>query len=336
MKRTKNIFEPIIAVENLANAADKAMRGKGSRAITAFVSKKAERLTELHDSLKSGTYIPSAYKELIILDPKRRVIKIAPFYPDRIVHHAVMNVLEPVISNVLIHHTYACIKGKGGHRCIADLYADMRSNYDDTTYCLKFDIRKFYDSVDHEILKKIIRRKLADDKALALIDLIIDSTEAGIPIGNYTSQHFSNLYLAYFDHYCKEELGLKYYYRYMDDIVVLAASKAELQRTFNNIESYLNQRLKLEIKGNWQIFPVDKRQIDFCGYRVNHHGVMLRKKILYNLFKKYGGIIDTAKISDINMLKNSLPSHYGWLLHTSKRHFTQITNHLISHKNAKT
>lgn len=333
MKKTKNIFGQIIAVENLAQAAAKAMRGKNSKAIKSFAKNSPERLSELHDSLLAGNYKPAGYKEMIITDLKRRVIKIAPFYPDRIMHHAIMNIVEPIISKTFIHHTYACIKNKGGHRCIADLYKDMRANYSDTTYCLKFDVRKFYDSVDHQVLKSIIRRKIADEKALTLIDSIIDSTDAGIPIGNYTSQHFSNLYLSYFDHYCKEELKLKYYYRYMDDIVVLAASKQELQSDFKDIETYLKQCLKLEIKGNWQIFPVDKRQIDFCGYKVNHHGIMLRKKILYNLYKKFSSL--NQPVSDLAQLKHKMPSHYGWLLHTDEKHFTHITNHLIIKQNAK-
>lgn len=245
-----------------------------------------------------------------------------------------MNIIEPILTKVLIHHTYACLKGKGGHRCTSDLYSYLRSNYKESPYCLKLDIKKYYDNIDHDVLKSIIRRKISDKKALALIDSIIDSTETGIPIGNYTSQHFSNIYLAYFDHFCKKELNIKAYYRYMDDIVIFGSSSDELHVTFRKIETYLRENLKLEIKGNWQIFPVDQRQIDFCGYRVNHYGIMLRKKILYNFFRKLNKVKKKKEIVDEKSLKKALPSHYGWIMHTSPKHFTHIVKKSI--ENAKT
>lgn len=328
MKKKKNLYDLIASRENLVKASNKAVSGKRYGLIRHFVSNRETLLDKLHYTLMSCSYTPSSYREMYIYEPKERLIKIAAFYPDRIVHHAVMNVVEPILKQTFIHHTYACIKGKGGHQCINDMYNDMRRDYTHTQYCLKFDIRKFYDSIDHNVLKSLIRRKIADQKTLNLIDQIIDSTSPGIPIGNYTSQQFSNYYLAYFDHYCKEELNLKYYYRYMDDIVVLGSNKADLHDVFNNIKSYLKERLKLDIKANWQVFPVDKRQIDFCGYRVNHHGVMLRRRILYNYFKKLRK--HKSQLRSEDDLKHAMPSHYGWLKHISEQHRQLIIHNSIN------
>lgn len=328
MKTKKNLYNIIASRENLDFAASKAVSGKRYGLIRHFLSNRETLLDKLHYTLMSCSYTPSSYREMYIYEPKERLIKIAAFYPDRIVHHAVMNVVEPILKQTFIHHTYACIKGRGGHKCINDLYSDMTHDYSNTQYCLKFDIRKFYDSIDHEILKSLIRRKISDQKALNLIDQIIDSTSPGIPIGNYTSQQFSNYYLAYFDHYCKEELNIKYYYRYMDDIVVLGSNKAELHDVLKQIKTYLRQCLNLEIKDNWQVFPVDKRQIDFSGYRVNHHNIMLRKRILYNYFKrlrKYKG-----RLSSEDDLKHAFPSHYGWLKHISDQHRKLLIHNSIN------
>lgn len=177
-------------------------------------------------------------------------------------------------------------------------------------YCAKMDIKKFYPSIDHNILKRIIRKKIKDDQLLILLDEIIDSAE-GVPIGNYLSQFFANLYMAYFDHWVKEELKVKYYYRYADDIVLLSDNKQQLRNWILAIKVYLTNVLKLRLKDNYQIFPVESRGIDFVGYVVRHRYTLLRKGIKMRLFK----LIDLYKNHTINQdeLKMRLASYFGWL-----------------------
>lgn len=132
-----------------------------------------------------GTYRTSTYKTFTIYEPKERIIFKLPFYPDRIVHHAIMNILEPIWVSIFINNTYSCIKGRGIHKAVRDIQQDLK-DIDGTKYCLKLDIKKFYPSIDHDVLKSIIRKKIKDEKLLNLLDGIIDSTD-GVPIGNYLS-----------------------------------------------------------------------------------------------------------------------------------------------------
>ena len=159
-----------------------------------------QNIQELHHQLMEGTFRTSPYDIFKIYTPKERDIYRLPYYPDRIVHHAVMNILEPIWCSIFTADTYSCIKGKGIHAAARKLKQYLREDPPGTRYCLKIDIRKYYPSIDHDILKQIIRRKIKDRRLLALLDEIIDSAE-GVPIGNYLSQYFANLYLAYFDHW---------------------------------------------------------------------------------------------------------------------------------------
>ena len=201
-----------------------------------------------------------------------------------------------------------------------------------TRYCLKIDIRKFYDNVDHSVLKQIIRYSIADESLLRLLDKIIDSNgkEKGLPIGNFTSQYLANLYLAYFDHWVKEELGVKYYYRYMDDIVVLGESKEWLHYVLDALGLYLGSVLKVEIKPNWQIFPVDDRGIDYVGFKQDHYGILLRKGILLRFYQKLEKTKAKYQISNEDDIKHLFPSEYGWIIRCDKEHSDFIFNKCLS------
>lgn len=207
-----------------------------------------------------------------------------------------------------ISQTYSCIKGKGIHAAQRDLKEALK-DVSNTQYCLKLDIKKFYPSVDHDILKKLLRRKLKDNDLLGMLDGIIDSAQ-GLPIGNYLSQYLANFYLTYFDHWLKETKVVKYYFRYADDLVILSSNKEYLHALLSEIRSYLKDELNLEVKGNYQVFPVASRSIDFVGYRFYHTHIMLRKSIKKNFCR---------------MLKNrpndkSIASYGGWLKHCNARH----------------
>ena len=243
-KKIKNVYHLIYECSNIVLAQYKAQKGKGERSeITKFNENILEYLDELYWSLRNETYTPGEYRIKIIYEPKERVIMIAPFYPDRIVHHCIINVLGRYWTNFFIANTYACIKGRGIHKCMEDVHTALVTDRKGTKFCLKIDIKKFYDNIDHSALKKIIRYGIADEQLLRLLDKIIDSNgkDKGLPIGNFTSQYFANLYLAYFDHWVKEVLskivmqrfGVKFYFfRYAVSYVRSIAKQYHIPEDF--------------------------------------------------------------------------------------------------------
>ena len=335
-KRLKNVYHLIYSPENLIKAQYKAQKGKGRRSeIDNFNNNICENLNDLWDMLVNETYVPGDYRIKTIYEPKERVIMIAPFFPDRIVHHCIINVLGQFWSSQFISNTYACIKGRGIHKCMEDVHKALVTDRNGTKYCLKIDIRKFYDNVDHAALKMIMRYMISDENLLRLLDKIIDSNgmEKGLPIGNFTSQYLANVYLSYFDHWMKEVLRVKYYYRYMDDIVVLSDSKEKLRQILDAMGLYLGAELKLEIKSNWQIFPVDDRGIDYVGFKQNHFGILLRKGILKRFYIKLRKVQKTYKISNEMDIKHLFPSEYGWIIRCSEDHSKFIFNNCLNDGN---
>ncbi len=316
MKRINNLYNDIIAIDNLRLADEKARRGKRkSRGVLLHDQNRDNNIYALHLALKEKTFQTSSYSNFKIYEPKEREISRLPYYPDRIVHHAVMNKLESVWVSVFTIDTYSCIKDRGIHGALERLKKDLK-DMEGTKYCLKIDIKKYYPSIDHSVLKSIIRRKIKDKDLLWLMDGIIDSAP-GIPIGNYLSQYFANLYLAYFDHYVKEEMMVRYYYRYADDMVFLSGSKDFLHDLFSNIKEYLLNNLKLEIKDNYQIFPVESRGIDYIGYRFYHTHTLLRKLIKKRFARavsKRGSAIQTHA------------AYWGWAKHCNSINLVKKLN----------
>lgn len=303
MKRYNNLFDKVVSLDNLYLADKKARRNKSHRKdIIEFDKNKDELLLQLQKQLIEGKYVTSEYHTFIIKEPKERIIFKLPYYPDRIVHHAIMNILEPIWCSVFITNTYSCIKKRGIHKALYDVQSALKDKQN-TVYCLKLDVRKFYPSIDHEILKQIVRKKIKDNKLLALLDGIIDSVE-GVPIGNYLSQFFANLYLSYFDHWLKEDKAVKYYFRYADDMVILHSDKEYLRQLLDEIREQLGT-LKLEIKSNYQIFRVEDRSISFVGYRIYHDYTLIRKNIKHKMCKK---------VAAMNKLKHMTYSEY-WMKH---------------------
>lgn len=312
MKRYNNLFEKIITIENLTLAEKNARKNKTkTKSVIIFDNNKNENIIKLQELLKSKEFKTSKYKIFKVYKPKERTIYSLPYYPDRIVHHAIMNILEPIWTPIFIKNTYSSIKKRGIHKCLYDIKEALK-NKNETLYCLKIDIKKFYPSINHNILKKIIRKKIKCKNTLELLDEIIDSVE-GIPIGNYLSQYFGNLYLTYLDHYIKEELGLKYYFRYCDDMVFLHSNKDILQKKLNKIKNYLSNELQLELKHNYQIFPIKNRGIDFLGYVIDHDKTLLRKRIKRNFIKKVTKL-NKKEISPY-IYNKQLSPYLGWLKH---------------------
>jgi len=316
MKRIGNLYDKVCSLDNLNLAYQKARKGKAKQYGVKLFEKDVDgNLIRIQQELLNLTYRTSEYKVYTIYDPKEREISCLPF-SDRVVHHAIMNILEPIWTSIFIRNTYSCIKGRGIHDVLKHLKRDLK-DVENTRYCLKIDIRKFYPSIDHDILKQIIRRKIKDARLLQLLDGIIDSAP-GVPIGNYLSQFFANLYLSYFDHWLKEDRRVRYYYRYADDMVILAGSKGYLHGLLVGINDYLVTRLSLQLKGNYQAFPVGERGIDFVGYKFYHTHILMRKSIKKRLCRK-AARLNKKQLTEKEYRMRIAP-WLGWAKHCNSRH----------------
>lgn len=304
MKRYNNLYDIICSIENLHWADQIARKGKAKQyGVISHDKNRDANIIALREMLICQTYKTSAYTTFKIYEPKERLVYALPFFPDRIAHHAIMNVLKPIFCNTFTADTYSCIEGKGIHGAVRNMKSALK-DVEGTQYCLKMDIRKFYPSISHPILKQLLRRKIKDVRTLWLLDEIIDSAD-GVPIGNYLSQYFANFYLSGFDHWLKEVKKVKYYFRYADDLVILAPDKESLHQLRRDIQEYLRTKLRLEVKGNYQVFPVSDRGIDFVGYVFYHTHVRLRKSIKQNF----------ARMLVIRKNPASLAAYNGWLKH---------------------
>lgn len=275
-------------------------------------------LIQLQNMLIWKTYKTSEYEVFIKKDgDKEREIYKLPYFPDRICHWAIIQQVEPIFLKKLNGCTHSAIPNRGIHSAFKQLDRYIRSDEEGTKYCLKLDIEKFYPSIRHDLLKEMYRTIFKDKDLLWLIDEIIDSVEGnrGVPIGNYLSQYSGNLFLAKFDRWLKEDIRLKYYIRYMDDIVILHNNKKYLHELIKVIEEYVTTNLDLKIKDNWQVFPSRVRGIDFVGYRHFGDYVLLRKSTAQRLKRKMrdikkkldnGGRLTYSDFCSIN-------SYKGWL-----------------------
>lgn len=317
MKRYNNLFDKIVSLDNLYEADKRARRQKSHRPeVMLFDKNKDNLLLDLQRKLINGEYETSEYYVFKIYEPKEREIFKLPYYPDRIVHRAIMNIMEPIWVSAFVKGTYSCIRKRGIHKALKDVKFALKDEVN-TQYCLKLDIRKFYPSIDHDILKIIVRKKIKDKRLLNLLDEIIESAQ-GVPIGNYLSQFFANLYLTYLDHWIKEQKKVRYYFRYSDDIVILGRDKQELRNLLYDIQNYLNNKLKLSFKDNWQIFKVDSRGIDFVGYRIFHTHTLLRKSIKKKFCKKINKLNKKQNL-DKDTYKQKICSYIGWIKYCNGR-----------------
>ena len=301
-------------------ADDKARKGKGNQyGIKVHDKNREANLQALHKMLRDKTYKTSPYDVFTVFETKEREVYRLPYFPDRIAHHAIMNIMEPVFVSVFTADTYSCIKGKGIHAASYSLRKALK-DVQGTQYCLKLDIKKFYPSIDHWTLKTLLIRKIKDKDLLWLLFEIIDSAK-GVPIGNYLSQYFANYYLTYFDHWIKETKQVKHYFRYADDLVILAPDKASLHKLLAEIREYLHTNLKLTVKSNYQVFPVQARGIDFVGYVHYHTHTLMRKSIKKNF----------ARMIARRPNKASIASYCGWAKHSNSRHLLKklLTNNEI-------
>jgi hypothetical protein len=270
MKSYDGLFTRIVEIENLRRAMEAAARGKRDRpAVTRFLNQADEELPRLREELESSKYIPRPYRYFRICDPKPRTISCADFR-DRVVHHAVCDVIGPLIEWRFIFDSWACRKGKGTHRATARAQQLARR----FPHFLKLDVASFFDSVDHEILLALLARQFREPRLLTLLATIVRTPLAGappgkgLPIGNLTSQWFANLYLDGADHLVKETLCVPGYVRYMDDMVLFADSKAVLWAAHDALAAFLADERRLSLKAAATRLAPCTEGVPFLGLRI--------------------------------------------------------------------
>lgn len=329
MKTAKNLYPQVCSLENLLLAHRNARKGKGwyqeVRMMEADMAVDeagiGTYIPKLQEAMRNRQYQTSPYERFIKNDyGKPRIIYRLPYFPDRVAQWAILQVVEPILLRTFTDDTYSAIPGRGIHLPLKRIERVMRNDLERCQYCLKLDVKHFYQTINHEILKDHFRRLVSDPDLIWIIEEIIDSistaepedyqridkllppddwllsrwafgrhetpgqrrdryltSAVGVPIGNYLSQYCGNLYLSAFDHWIKEEKHVKHYFRYMDDMVFFSNSKEELHQLRREIDTYLQTRLRLTVKDNWQVFPTYKRGVDFLGYRIFLHYTLLRK-----------------------------------------------------------
>lgn len=289
MKRVGNLFDRIADRENLREAVVRALRGKRDRADSrAFVDRWETHLSELRTQLLDDSLSIGEFRQFLIFDPKERVIT-APCFRERVLHHAIMNVCEPVFERWLIDDTYACRKGRG--RIAAVLRARQFAHRHE--WYLKMDIRKYFDSVPHSEMLSRLERVFKDARLLRLFTRIVTAFRGGVgrglPIGSLTSQHLANFYLGWFDRHVKEQLRLPGYVRYMDDMLVWSNSRSQLRDVREEATVFLAGQLGLELK----LTPFLNRSrlgVDFLGCRVFPWGVKLNRRSRVRFRRKLQGL----------------------------------------------
>ena len=325
MIRKGNLFSKICDLDNLYLAHKNASKGKGHYFQVRRVNRNVGRhLKGIRRMLLDKTYRVGDYKIEIINDKgKERELYKLPYYPDRIIQWAIMLQIETILSKNMCYHTCASIKGRGINRAMR-LSKKYTKKAVECKYCLKFDIKKFYPSINKSILKSLLRTKFKDRDLLELLDLIIDSYphERGLPIGSYLSQFLANFYLSKFDHWLKEDLRLRYVVRYMDDICIYSDNKPHLHEVLAKIKDYLENKLDLRLKENYQIFPTRVRGVDFVGYRFFGDFTLLRKSILKNMKRKFRAIDKRMpRVANSDHHRNSFYSYLGFLIPANTRRF---------------
>lgn len=300
-------------MENLLETWERFVRGKRHKSdVMKYQTRLADNLIALHGLLQKRTYTHALYSAFNISDPKPRNIHKATVR-DRLLHHLIYKELYPYFESKFIYDSFSCRENKGTHLALDRFrYFARRVSKNNTNSCyvLKCDIKKFFASIDHEILKRILKRHIKDEEMLWLIDEVISSFQSiragvGLPLGNLTSQLLVNVYMHEFDSYMKQELRVKYYIRYADDFAIMADKKDYLEDMLPKLHDFLNEKLKLELHEHKVYIKTFATGVDFLGWIHFPHHRQIRTTTKRKIVKKLRGYPKPETVS----------SYRGLLLH---------------------
>lgn len=322
--KKEGYFKSQITYEKIYDAYIKARKGKRYRDdVIKFSLREEDYIESICYSLKNGIYKFGKYKEFYVYEPKKRRILAASF-KDRIVHTwYVKNFIEKIYVPDFIETSYACISKRGMHKCAMRVKKDMYkiSKIWKGAYIIKMDVRKYFQNIDKNILYEILEEKIKDKDFLDFTKELLKSTkiydeneEKGLPIGNYTSQMYGNIYLDRVDKYATRVLKCKYYYRYMDDTCIIIENKEKAKEILLKLNEFYNKVLMLELNEKTQIFKI-KQGVNFCGYKIKIGKMYLRnkgKKRIIKKLKKIREMAENEKI-DIEEIKRKLTGHIGYM-----------------------
>jgi retron-type reverse transcriptase len=290
MRTEKNLFRRVVDFNNLYRAFLAASQGKRDRPeVYEFEYHLESRLWELHAELENASYRWGAFRRFFLRDPKYRQIRAAPFR-DRVVHHAIFNVLDPIFRRGFIADSYACIPGRGTHPAVERYRHFVRARRG-RGYRLQCDIKSYFASVDHDVMMKLLARRIGDTRMLGLLrSLVLHGAEApgrGMPIGNLTSQLFANVYLDALDHFVKEVMRVRHYLRYMDDFLLLAADRGEARRHLAAVKTFLDPRLHLQLNPRRVVIAPLCDPCDLLGYVEHARGCSrVRRRSVLRLWRR--------------------------------------------------
>ena len=319
-----SLFNKIVSLENLLRAWLEFRRGKRSKPdVQNFEFNLESNLVKLQEELLAGTYRHDSYQSFLISDPKLRHIHKASVR-DRLLHQAIFRVLYPIFDTGFIFDSFSCRLNKGTHLAVSKLEKFLKKSSQNNhrpIFALKCDVKKFFDSINHEKLLYLIKRKIKCQKSLWLIERVIYSFEntkgVGLPLGNVTSQLFANIYLNEFDQFIKRHLKVKHYLRYCDDFIILNPDQEALKSIIQPIRKFLNQRLNLNLHENKITLKKYTEGVDFLGYVVLFHHRILRTKTKRRIFKKI--ILKKSELErgliTLKSFNQTLQSYFGVLTH---------------------
>lgn len=320
-KKYKHTFKDIVNHENLLNAYEHVFKLK------RVTMEKLEFRENLHleidkllKELEREVYVPGDFRTFTIKDPKVRTIKYLSFR-DRIVEVAIYTVLMPIFEKTFYDNSYATRIGYGSHKCVLKMHEDMKSLFYPTSgipgyQCLKIDYRKYFDSVDHTFLLKLIGAKIKCSKTMWLLRTLLNKHPDGIPIGSVLSQLYANIYGTFIDKFIKTELKPLFYYRYMDDLLIIDPDSIKLMKFKEEIIRVSRDYMKLTV-GKWYITATNQH-VDFIGYKVSHKSILLRKRKFFdhikamrrckdeNLEQLYAGLNGSMKILTTDYLRSRI------------------------------
>ena len=345
MKTYNKLYEKLYSKENLMSAFKKAKKGKSSKNyVINFELNLDKNINILKEQLKNKTYYPSRLKKFVIRDPKTRTIH-SSIFRDRIVHHAIINIIQPIYEKIFIYDSFANRKNKGTHIAIKRFeyfvnkvssnggkINNPHTNNSIRGYVLKADIKHYFNAVDHNILITILRKKVKDEDFIELLKGVLYNFESqtkgkGFPLGNYTSQFLANVYLNNLDYFIKHRLKAKYYIRYVDDFVILDKDKKVLEKYLEKIKKYL-KFLKLELHPDKSEIYALRNGITFLGYRVFYHYKLLRKRNIRYFKNNLNKKLELYHSGDVDKehLENFL---HGWMGYSNFANTHNLNKKLI-------